>query len=68
MTARRITKSLISRALQVARQEGFAVAGYEIDGSTVRVLFGDVQVRPVSTLEERAEAYAQTRRMARRRG
>jgi hypothetical protein len=69
MTGRRVTEGLLARALRAATKEGHRVAGYEIaaDG-TVRVTFGENDNKHGSSLEERAEAYAQARRVARRRG
>jgi hypothetical protein len=65
----RATKAELTTALGAAVAAGFTPSGYEIEGNgTIRVLFGESQSPQTSTLEERAEASAQARRLARGRG
>jgi hypothetical protein len=64
----RCTKADLNRAIDVVLGKGLPLAAVEVTLDGFRVLIGNEPKPAVSTLEERCEASAQTRRMARRRG
>lgn len=67
--AARATKTELTTLLGAAVAVGLSPSGCEVESNgTIRVLFGDGHAPKVTTLEERAEASAQARRVARGRG